>query len=95
MVMCELIWQGTLRSPGYAQLSGTFCLVVLSLSKAHSSDPPACFPGSALLSVVKSQVGSLLARCRVHIRFSQILQEPNSLEPSGLKKAGAGHGNGR
>lgn len=43
-------------------------------------------------SVVKSHVGSLLARCRVHIRFNQILLEPNSVEPSGFKKAGTGHG---
>lgn len=52
-------------------------------------------PGSTLLSVVKRHVGPLLVRCRVHIKFNQILLEPKSVEPSGLKKAGAGHGNRR
>lgn len=52
-------------------------------------------PGSTLLSVVKGHVGSLLTQCRVHIEFNQILLEPNSVEPSGLKKAGAGHGSRR
>lgn len=52
-------------------------------------------PGKHPPQCSQRHVGPLLARCRVHIKFNQILLEPNSVEPSGLKKAGAGHGNRR
>lgn len=71
-----------------------FCLVVLDLSKAGSSDPLAYFPGDALLSAVRRHVGTARL-CHVHIKINHILLDANYLEPSELEKAGADRGNGR
>lgn len=90
--ICDLIWQDTRRRPGYAQLSGMFCLMVLDLlAKARSPDPSLAVPFSG---VVKRHVASLPAPCHTRVKFNQILLKANYLEPSQLKKAGAGRETG-
>lgn len=56
------MWQGTRSRPGYAQLPGMFCLVVLVFFPEHAVlTLSASLPAHTLLRVVKRHVASSLS----------------------------------